>query len=183
MARTAVILHGTGGSPDENWFDWLKGQLGWRGYEVWLPQLPDSDHPDIATYWNYVRGYPFDEETLIVGHSSGATAALGILHELPEKQRVDRVVCVAGFVRDEGWNCEGLLIDTYDWPKIRRQANRIDLVWAKDDPVVSEEQTDGLAERLGVKPLVLPEGRHFSAGSGSMYGRRFPPLLDLILQS
>jgi hypothetical protein len=35
--KTAIIIHGTGGSPDENWFPWMKTQLEEQGYRVFVP--------------------------------------------------------------------------------------------------------------------------------------------------
>ncbi len=42
--KTAIILHGTLGSPDGNWFQWLKEQLEEKGFMVWLPPL--THHTD-----------------------------------------------------------------------------------------------------------------------------------------
>lgn len=45
--KTAIILHGTLGSPDSNWFQWLKNELEQRGLTVWLPQLPQAEQPSL----------------------------------------------------------------------------------------------------------------------------------------
>lgn len=73
--KTAIILHGTLGSPDGNWFQWLKNELEQRGLTVWLPQLPHPEQPSLQEWQQYVQKecpFAINEETLIVGHSSGA---------------------------------------------------------------------------------------------------------------
>ena len=35
-----IILHGSFGSKDGNWFPWLKKQLEDRNYKVDVPQMP-----------------------------------------------------------------------------------------------------------------------------------------------
>lgn len=77
--RNALILHGTLGSPTGNWFQWLKTELEKKGLEVWLPQLPHAEQPSLKEWADFVHtNCPFEinEETLIVGHSSGAILAL-----------------------------------------------------------------------------------------------------------
>ena len=38
-----LILHGSFGYPDENWFPWLKLKLEKEGHKVYSPQLPIDD--------------------------------------------------------------------------------------------------------------------------------------------
>ncbi|MBI5073039.1 hypothetical protein HZA99_04435 [Candidatus Woesearchaeota archaeon] len=38
--KYAIIVHGTDGHPQENWFPWLKEKLKLYGYEVFVPQFP-----------------------------------------------------------------------------------------------------------------------------------------------
>lgn len=47
MPRRIFIIHGWGGTPKEGWFPWLKREFESKGFEVFIPQLPDSDNPRI----------------------------------------------------------------------------------------------------------------------------------------
>jgi len=178
--RNALIFHGTGANPKRHGFPWLAEALRERGYEVTVPQLPGADHPNLENYWAYLRDFDFNPETIIVGHSSGAVTALALLHKLPPGTRVRLVVSVAGFYRDDGFECEAMFTEPYDWDKIRNGADKIVLLWSPDDPIIVEEQTDVLSERLGVVPILIPESQHFSLNNGGPRFREFPELLQII---
>jgi hypothetical protein len=44
--KNAIILHGTGCTPDSFWQPSIKAFLEKKGYSVWVPQLPDADTID-----------------------------------------------------------------------------------------------------------------------------------------
>lgn len=48
--KNALILHGAGNDSQGNWFPWLKIQLQRKDYTVWVPNLPDFDHPNIKKW-------------------------------------------------------------------------------------------------------------------------------------
>ena len=84
--KNALILHGTSSNPHANWFDWTKEKLEFSNFKVWVPQLPQADHPDMVTYKDYIfrQGWDFNSDSVIIGHSSGAVAVLSLLEALPE---------------------------------------------------------------------------------------------------
>ena len=47
--KNAIILHGTGSTPDSHWLPAIGKALIRGGHHVWAPQLPDADStaPDI----------------------------------------------------------------------------------------------------------------------------------------
>src|SRR5579871_2788263 len=80
-----VFVPGNGGSTtNDNWFPSLKSELEAHGLEVIAATFPD---PDLAreSYW-----LPFlhevlkvDDQTVLVGHSSGAIAAMRFAEKYP----------------------------------------------------------------------------------------------------
>lgn len=181
MAKNALLLHDTSATPRANWIPWLGNQLQWRGWSVAAPQLPEADKPDIDRYWAALSDYPFDHRTVIVGHGSGAVAGFICLHRLVENLKIHRLVSVAGFYRDAGFDCENLFTEEYDWRKIARQTEYVDLLWSPQDPYVSEEQTTVLSKQLEVKPQIFEGYGHFAVETNRRF-RQFPELLDIVLQ-
>lgn len=94
-------------------------------------------------------------------------------------KKIKLAVSIAGFYKDEGWNCVSLFSENYDWKKIKKQADKICLIWSEDDPYITKEQTDYLANKLGIKPIILPHKQHFSLSSNPKF-KQFPELLELI---
>lgn len=184
--KNALILHGTDFKKTQtqrvnNWFPWLKQELEQREYNVWLPELPHAWEPDLTRYWNFLKNFDFNKETLLIGHSSGAAMVFGLLHKLPREKTVKKAISVAGFYKDEGWNCAGLFSEIYDWEKIKHQAKNISLVWSPDDPYISKEQTQYLARVLDIKPIIFQNKGHFNLEKGEKF-RQFPELLEMILE-
>ncbi|MDO8497010.1 MAG: alpha/beta hydrolase [bacterium] len=182
--KNALILHGTDfdktkKQKDTNWFPWLKKELEKVGYEVWLPELPEAWHPDLERYWNFVKDFDFNKETLLIGHSSGGGAMFGILHTLLEEKKVKAAISVAGIMKDEEWGCEGLFKEAYDWEKIRKQSKYIYLLWSKDDPYVKKYHTDFLSEKLHIKPQIYKGKKHFNLEAGQEHAK-IPEVLEIV---
>ena len=96
--KNALILHGTANDSTRNWFPWLKMELEQHGYHVWAPDLPGSEKPNLKRYNKFIFSkWKFDKDSVIVGHSSGAVATLGILQSLPKGHTIDKALLVAGF--------------------------------------------------------------------------------------
>lgn len=182
--KNALILHGTDFAKKKrqrfnNWFPWLKKELEKLNYKVRLPELPQAWQPDLERYWNFLKNFNFNEETIIVGHSSGGSMVFGLLHKLPKNKKVKLAISVAGFYKDEGWGCKGLFSEKYDWAKIKKQAGKIYLIWSSNDPYISKEQTDYLADKLQIKPTIFQNKKHFNL-EATLEFKQFPELLEII---
>ena len=81
--KNALIIHGTEGYPEENWFPWLKQELEKRGYEVFVPQFPSPPKvpAKIAEWFDVLKNYEqhVNGDTIIIGHSLGGVFTLRIL--------------------------------------------------------------------------------------------------------
>ena len=183
--KRAVILHGTGGSPTENWFPWLKTQLELVGYEVWVPQLPGAGRPNTRYYTDFLLSSKWDfQDNLLIGHSSGAVEILHLLQNLPKGTTVKTAVCVAAFseylAKEPKWeNLTELFVEPFDFPTITSKAKTILFVHAADDPYCDPRKAEELADAVGGKYIELTSGGHFSAGKDPRY-QTFPKLFGLL---
>ena len=48
--KNAIIIHGTYGNPDENWFPWLKIELEKIGYQVYVPTFPTPENQNLEAW-------------------------------------------------------------------------------------------------------------------------------------
>jgi predicted alpha/beta hydrolase family esterase len=180
--KNALILHGTDDNPQANWFPWLKTELEKKNYHVWLPHLPQADRPNISRYNKVLLHNDFDyQNAYIIGHSSGAVAALGLLQKLPDDVQIDTCIMVGSFKDDLGWEVlKELFLEPFDFEKIKKHAKKFILVHATDDPYCPLEHAQYLSEKLNGELIILPDQKHFSTGTAGEKYRKFPFLLDLI---
>lgn len=137
--KNAVILHGTLGSRGGNWFKWLKSELESKGLEVWLPNLPRAEQPSLKEWATFVlANCPFviDQNTLIIGHSSGAILALILAQQNPTP--VSAVVAISAFHDNSlNWEPNNRLFDKeFNWHDIRKNASKLLFVHSDNDPYV-----------------------------------------------
>ena len=182
LMKTAIILHGTLGSPDSNWFQWLKKELEQRNFDVWLPQLPDSSQPSLKKWAQFVtENCPFEinAETLIIGHSSGAILALVLAEQNTEK--LGAIVAVSVFHDNSlQWEPNDKLFDVqFDWTTIQEGVNKLIFIHSDNDPYVPLEQAEYVAHKTGGDLLIIPNQGHFNLEYKKEY-ERFPELLAII---
>lgn len=180
--KNAVILHGTSGYPEENWFSWLKKELEKKGYKVWLPQLPDADRPNVDKYNPFMlSGWKYDSDTLLIGHSSGAVEVLSLLQNLPEGITINRAILVAGFIDDLNWaELKGLFIHPFDWKKIKTKCKNFVFIHSDNDPFVPLEHGRFLRGKLGGKLIIEKGQKHFSTSNGGEKYKEFPLILTFL---
>lgn len=184
MSKTAIILHGTMGSPEGNWFMWLRGELEQIGFTVWLPQLPHAEKPSTREWVDFVKtNCPFeiDENTLIVGHSSGAICATVLAQELSS---FGRVIGVSIFHNNDiNWEPLDKLFDVeFDFVKLKTVNKKLLFIHSDNDPYVPLSQAEFIANNSGAKLRIIPGQGHFNLEVSEKY-KKFPKLLEEILQA
>ena len=184
--KKAVILHGTDGSPEENWFPWLKAKLEAVGYEVWVPLLPGNHTPNRETYAEFLLGSGWDfSDNIVVGHSAGAVEVLNLLMD-DRFPRIRLAVAAAAWAggdpldNDEGWLEKGQFSHLFpeagfDFAAIKNKAGKIAFLHGSDDPYCPLEQAEYLAEQLDAPLTIVENGKHL----GSNF-REFPELWQIL---
>jgi len=182
--KNALILHGTDGYPTENWFDWLRQELEKKSWQVLVPALPCANKPNIKRYNKFLLeelNLYLDEESILIGHSSGAVAILGLLQALPESVVVDTCYLIGAFKDNLDWDAlDGLFEEPFNFAKIKNKAKHFVFIHSDNDPYCPLEHAKFLAEKLGGE-LIIKEGqKHFSIGSFGEEYKKFLFLLELI---
>lgn len=177
MNRRVFIVHGWGGHPKENWFPWFKQELEKKGFEVFVPQLPDPENPRIYNWvpkLAEVVAAP-DEQTYLVGHSMGCQTIARYLEFLPEDKKIGGAVFVAGFFKrltgledepgipetDKHW-----LRTPLDLQKVKSHLNKSIAIFSDNDPYVPLDNQDDFGDKLGSKIIVKHQMGHFNQSAG-----------------
>lgn len=191
MVKRVFIIHGWDGYPEEGWFPWLKKELVAKGFEVFVPAMPETSCPKIETWIPFLQKLvgEVDEQTYFVGHSIGCQAILRYLQTLPENKKVGGVVMVAGWVsmtpmsiRDEEEKriVRPWLETPLDFAKIKNATNKITAFLSDNDPYVPPENGKIYQEKLGAKVIVEKGMGHFTGGDDKI--TELPNVLTEILK-
>ncbi len=192
IKKRIFIIHGWEGTPESNWFPWLKEQLEDRGFEVIVPSMPNTNYPVLFEWLAHMQKIigKVDKSTYLVGYSLGVIAVLRFLESLPVGQKIGGAVLVAGFPGSIGYKdinsffASPLIIfwlilhklgykalDSYfvlplDYEKVRNSANKFIAIHSDNDPYVPLHNGEILRDRLGAELIVVPKGNHFNEGAG-----------------
>lgn len=175
----AVFAPGNGGSiPQDNWFPGVKEALENHNIQVIAEPFPD---PDLAreSYWiPFLRNeLKVDSETILVGHSSGAVAAMRFAEHYP----ILGSVLVGAYHTDLGMEKEktsGYFSRPGDWEKIRTHQEWISLFASQDDPWIPIKEPRYIHQCLQCEYHEYKNQGHFC---GDYVKKEFPELTLSIL--
>lgn len=177
--KNAIILHGTGTKKDEFWFPYLKNELEKLGYDVWLPQLSNDEHPNLNEWLPYILSNgKFTEETVLIGHSAGAQVILSVLEHLDVAIR--QAILVSGYAKLLRQEAEGENQQEPNWTAIKPHAKEFIFINSDNDPWGCDD-TQGkiMADNLGGRLIVRHDGHMGSTTYDQPY-TEFPLLVELI---
>jgi uncharacterized protein len=178
--KNAIILHGTGCTPDSFWQPSIKAFLEKKGYSVWVPQLPDADTPDLKKWLPMVMDTgEFNQDTILIGHSAGGPLVLSVLENL--STTIHKAILVAGYARQIN-KPELILQETYDWKKIKDNVRDLIFLNSSNDPWGCDHK-EGLYmwNKLGGSLVLLENEGHMGSDSYNQPFTRFK-LLEKLLE-
>lgn len=175
-----VLLHGFTGSPERNFFPWLKKELEKRGHTVDVPELPNSDNPNEDEQVQYVLDNTvITEDTIIYGHSLGSVVAMKVVEKL--KKPVHSLILSGTFSKPIFIDHRRPFENTFKWEFdsniIRSNAPFIRVLHDSKDRAVPYSQAKSVADMLSAEfNLVEAEKEHFDAAIE-------PTVLEAVLPS
>ncbi len=147
--KRVILLHGKGGTADGALMQWARGELEKSGYEVEVPQLPNTTEPDDIEQAEYIKNNcTIDEHTILVGHSAGGLAAMRLL----ESTKAGRLVLVATpfkakFLDGKERPTIARSIERgYDFARIRANVQGVLALYDVGDPIVPIEDGESYAK-------------------------------------
>jgi uncharacterized protein len=158
-----IILPGNGcyDVTDSNWYFNLEQDLKKLKYKVMLKNMPD---PFVAReiYWIpfIEKDLEANENSIIIGHSSGAVAAM----RYAETHKVKAIFLVSACWTDLGIENEknsGYYSREWEWEKIKLNCEKIIQLHSKNDPFIPMEESDHVHENLNSEYYVFEKLGHF----------------------
>ena len=177
-----ILIHGNGGCVgDDIWKPWLKAKLEKLGHEVLSPTFPDNVEAKASIWLPYLRDeLGADEGAVLVGHSSGAIAAM----RYAEDYRIKGSILVGDYYTDLGEAEEkvsGYFDEPWQWQKIRENQEFIVVMASTDDPWIPIEEPRHVVDQLKCEYHEYTDKGHFMPHEGrSDDWRTFPELLQII---
>lgn len=178
--KNVSIFHGTAGTPSHFWFPYLRENLESSNVKVWLPQLPDTDIPDIEKWLPFaLENGSYDKETILVAHSAGCPLILSILEKIDVT--IDKAILVAGFIETLDSNPDPILQSSYDWEKIKVNCKNFYFINSDNDPWGCDDKAGRkMFDKLGGDLIIRHHQGHMGSDTFNQPYKEFPLLLKLI---
>lgn len=173
--KRVYIIHGWDGHPKDCWLPWLKNKLGNKGFEVYIPVMPNTEEPKIDEWVGHLLSLvpDPDENTYFVGHSIGCQAILRYLEKLDNK-KIGGAVFVAGWLtltnletKEERKIADPWLKTPIDFEKVKNNINKVIAIFSDNDPFVPlEENKKIFSEKLNAEIIIENDKGHFTGEDG-----------------
>jgi len=169
--KRLFIVHGWGGNPNEAWLPWLKTEMEKQGWQVFAPEMPETDEPKIEPWVARLKETvgELNEETYFVGHSIGCSTIMHYLENAPAYKKIGGFVFVAPWFNlpnlgtDEEKEIAKPWLETpINFEKVLSHGGSYVALFSDDDPDVPLSDKDLFAERLHTAIQVLHNKGHFS---------------------
>lgn len=161
-----------GGSTRDNWFPYVKTELEKLGIQVIAADFPDSYVCRASIWLPFVENLGTDEQTILIGYSTGAIAAM----RYAENHKILGSVLVAGYHTDLGDKLEkeaGYFDTPWEWGKIKAHQKFIIQFHSNNDSLVPRQEARFVHEKLGTEYYEVNKNGHF-------WDSTFPELVEAI---
>lgn len=153
-----VIIPGMGCTPvqSSNWYSWLAQEVKSRHQmtvkECVLRDFPDPYQCKESVWIPFLRDeIGLDEDTILVGHSSGAACAMRLLEQHDKISFLKAVVLVAAAYTDLGEESERrseYFNRPWNWEKMKQGVSQITCFHSKDDPLIDVSEARHISQKM-----------------------------------
>lgn len=172
--KRVIFVHRWSGGPLDDWRPWLKKELEQRGFEVLVPEMPDTDVPVIEKWVHHlaeVVGTP-DSKTYFIGHSIGCQTILRYLETIDNP--IGGAIFVAGWFNLENLEDEESrevakpwIETSIDMERVRKVLPKSVLIISDDDPYGAFEENKQKFGEIMAQSIVLHDAGHITESKES----------------
>lgn len=181
MNKKVIMIHGNGGSsPLGNWFPAVKRDLEAEGLTVIAEQFPDSDLARSSIWLPFLlNDLKADENTILIGHSTGAIAAM----RAAEIRPILGSVLVGTYHTHLGIDKEkeaGYFDSPWNWEKIKNNQKWSIIFASQDDPWIPIQEARYVHQHLNSEYHEYKDQGHFG---GDYIKQEFPELSQAVIRN
>ncbi len=173
----AIVVPGNGDdNPEDKWFLYVTAELEKLGIKTINVKFPD---PVLARkeYWlPFLKELGADENTILIGHSSGAIAAM----RYAENNKILGSVLVGTYhshLNNEDEKRSGYFDTPWNWGAIKKNQQWIIQFASTDDPYVPITEMRTVHEKLGTEYFEYTDQGHFGSDKNRTV---FPEMIEAI---
>ena len=179
----AIIIPGNGGDkPEDKWFPYVKKRLDAMNIPTENVEFPDAILARKEFWLPFIAKLGGGPDAILIGHSSGAVAAM----RYAEKNKILGSVLVGVCYTDLGIQSEkdsGYYDTPWDWDAIRQNQKWIVQFASTDDPFIPISEARFIRDHLHTEYHEYSDKGHFMLGTktnGAAPDIEFPELIDAI---
>ena len=175
-----IIIHGSFGSKDGNWFPWLKNKLEDKKCKVDVPQMPVGVGNQNYDNWEKeLNKLSVNENTTIIAHSIAPVFVCKYL--IKNEIKVKKLIFVCGFNNylgiDPDFDAVNESMFLNNLVDIKKYCNNIICFYSDNDPYVNFDVEKSFADLISNEQHIVKNGGHINAESGYI---EFNKILDVI---
>ena len=175
--KRIFIVHGWGGSPQEEIHKWLKKELSKnKEVKVFSPQMPDTDNPEIDSWVNYLSKQvgTCDENTFFFGHSIGCQTIMRYFETLKVGQKAGGAVFLSGWFDldnmetvEEKRIAKPWIKTPIDFKKVKEVCKKIEVIISDDEPYgYVKENSEKFKKELNANVIIEHGKGHYTESEG-----------------
>ena len=173
-APGVILIHGNGGcTAADTWLPWLQRELTALGIDVINQTFPDNIKARARFWLPHIESLGADEHTILIGHSSGAVAAM----RYAETHQLLGSILVGVCQTDLGDSVEaasGYYATPWKWESIRQHQKWIAIYYSTDDPHIPIAEARFIAAQLRCSYFEFSDRGHF------VDSRQFPEIVEYV---
>jgi len=171
-----ILIHGSFGHPDENWFPYLKLTFG-ENFKIVAPQFPLKEKQTLT---NWLEKLSEDigelkDSDIVVGHSIGCAFILQLLQTQSGNKKIstaiESAILVSPFldlldIPEFDQVNKSFITGQLNWDAIKQTSKTFHIFHGENDPYVPITMAEEIAKNLDVELTAIKNGGHLNESAG-----------------